>query len=298
MEEGRPSFTAIGAAMMRAAHVLLDEEPTILKDDFVLRLSGLASKAALRTALDTLQAEFARRADPDRARAVVRHLRGSIVMRSRYTEDELSKAIARGVTQYVILGAGLDSFAYRRQDLAGVVRIFEVDYPATQQWKRARLRELGIEPPPNLRFIPLDFEQQPLRAGLQVEGYRPEAPAFFSWLGVVPYLTEEAVLRTLHEVASSAVGSEIVFDYAVPRALLNEEARHVWAVVEATSAARGEPTPSLFEPESLAAQVREGGFAHVWGLSAEEAFARYFASRADGLRNLGGQHFIKARVGE
>jgi len=298
MEEGRPSFTAIGAAMLRAAHLLLDAEPKILKDDFALRLSGIESEAALRTAIDTLQAEFVQRASPDLARSVVRHLRASVAMRSRYTEDELSKALARGVTQYVILGAGLDSFAYRRRDLSGVVRIFEVDYPATQQWKRARLRELRIDLPPSLTFIPIDFEKQPLRAGLQVEGYRLEAPAFFSWLGVVPYLTEEAVFRTLQEVASAAPGSEIVFDYVVPLALLDEKAQQVWAIVEATSAARGEPAPSLFEPESLAARVREVGFAQVWDLSPEAAFARYFASRTDGLRNLGGQHLIRARVGD
>ena len=129
-------------------------------------------------------------------------------MRSRYTEDELSKALARGIKQYVILGAGLDSFAYRRRDLADVLRVFEVDHPATQQWKRVRLQELGIELPPNLTFIPINFEQQTVTAALQAGGYWPEEPAFFSWLGVIGYLTEEATFKTLREVVAAAPGSE------------------------------------------------------------------------------------------
>jgi methyltransferase (TIGR00027 family) len=115
-------------------------------------------------------------------------------VRSRYAEDELSKAIERGVAQYVILGAGLDSFAYRRRDLAEVIHVFEVDYPATQAWKQARLRTLGITLPSNLTFIPIDFEKQALADALRAGGYRAEKPAFFSWLGVTEYLTEEACL--------------------------------------------------------------------------------------------------------
>jgi methyltransferase (TIGR00027 family) len=118
-------------------------------------------------------------------------------MRQRYTEDELDKALARGVGQYVILGAGLDSFIYRRPDLAAGLRVFEVDHPATQQWKRARLRELHLNLPSNLTFIPLDFEQQTLADGLRAGGHQPELPTFFSWLGVTQYLTEEAVFETL-----------------------------------------------------------------------------------------------------
>src|SRR3954469_12863121 len=117
MEEGQPSSTARGAAMLRAAHVLLDGEPKILTDNFALALSGVESEAALRAALETMHADFAQRATPELAHSLVRHLRASVTMRSRYTEDELGKAITRGVRQYVILGAGLDSFAYRRRDL-------------------------------------------------------------------------------------------------------------------------------------------------------------------------------------
>jgi methyltransferase (TIGR00027 family) len=284
--------------MLRAAHLLLDDEPKILKDTFAAGFSGVESEAALRAALETMQANFAQRASPEFAHALLRHLRASVTMRSRYTEDELSTAIARGVRQYVILGAGLDSFAYRRRDLAGVLKVFEVDHPATQQWKRTRLRELQVELPPNLTFIPINFEQQTVTEALQAGGYRSEEPAFFSWLGVIGYLTEEATFKTLREVASMAPGSEIVFGYGVKEELLDEESRQMRAAVKAGVAAQGEPIISLFEPTSLAARVKELGFAQVWNFGPEEANARYFAGRADGLRVATLNHLMKARVGE
>src|SRR5262245_46811073 len=138
MEEGRPSITAIASAMVRAAHFLWDEDPKIFQDQLALGLSGVENAAALRAALNTLQAKFAQRATPKLAQAFFRYARADITLRQRYTEDEVGKAVERGVGQYVILGAGLDSFAYRRPDLATTLRIFEVDHPATQQWKRAR----------------------------------------------------------------------------------------------------------------------------------------------------------------
>ena len=296
MEEGRPSSTALGAAMLRAAHLLLDDEPKILKDDFASVFSGVENEAALRAALERMQTNFARRTSPALAQALVRHLRASVTMRSRYTEDELSNALARGIRQYVILGAGLDSFAYRRRDVADVLRVFEVDHPATQQWKRGRLQELGIELPPNLTFIPINFEQQTVTAALQAGGYRLEEPAFFSWLGVIGYLTEEATFKTLREVVAAAPGSEIVFGYGVQEALLDEESRQMRALVKAGVAAQGEPILTLFEPTSLAARVKELGFAQVWDFGPEEANARYFAGRADGLHVANLNHLMKARV--
>ena len=297
MEEGRPSSTARGAAMLRAAHLLLDEEPKILTDNFALGLSGAESEAALRIALEMMRADFAQRASPELAHSLLRHLRASVTMRSRYTEDELSTAITRGVRQYVILGAGLDSFAYRRRDLTEVVRVFEVDHPATQQWKRARLQELQIALPPNLTFIPIDFEKQTLAEALRAGGYSPREPAFFSWLGVTGYLTEEAIFKTLREVAIAAPGSEIVFGYGVREELLNKESRQMRAALRAQVAARGEPTLSLFEPTDLAARVKAVGFAQVWDFGPEAANARYFAGRTDGLRVAPLTRLMKARVG-
>src|SRR2546430_10547299 len=154
MEQGQPSRTALISAMMRAAHLLLDADPKILQDELALGLSGVENEAALLTRLETIETEVARRSTPEVAQAMATYTRAGTVMRQRYTEDELGKAIERGVGQYVVLGAGLDSFVYRRPDLASAVRVFEADHPTTQQWKRARLQELNVTLPSNLTLIP------------------------------------------------------------------------------------------------------------------------------------------------
>jgi methyltransferase (TIGR00027 family) len=220
-----------------------------------------------------------------------------LVMRQRYTEDELGKALAQGVAQYVILGAGLDSFAYRRPDLVGVLRVFEVDHPATQRWKRARLQALHLELPSHLTFIPVDFEQHTLADGLRAGGHRPERPAFVSWLGVTMYLTEEAVFETLRSVASFAPGSEVVFHYSLPASRSDDEGRRLSAAYQAAAAARGEPWFSLFDPTRLTTRVQALGFSQVWDLGPEEANARYFAGCTDGLRVPPTEHLMKAHVG-
>ncbi len=296
MEEGRPSKTAQFAAMWRAAHLLWDDGLKIFQDPLALALSGTENEAALRAALETLQATLAQRLSPEHAQALFHSMRAGTILRSRYTEDALSETLERGGRQYVILGAGLDSFAYRRGDLADVVRVFEVDHPATQQWKQARLRALNIKPPPNLTFIPCDFEQQGWGEALRTGGYRQEEPAFFCWLGVTWYLTEEAIFETLHQVAGMAPGSEVVFDYPVLESLLDDKSREMMAPLKADMAARGEPWLSSFDPISLAERVRGLGFAHVQDFSPEEANARYFAGRTDGLRVRRGIHLMKARI--
>jgi len=283
MEEGQPSQTAIAAAIARAAHLLLDDDPKIFQDPLAFSLSGVESEAALLATHEATPAGHA--------------LRAFATLRQRYTEEALGDALARGVAQYVMLGAGLDSFAYRRRDLADVVRVFEVDHPATQQWKRARLRALHIALPSNLTFVPLDFEQHTLAEGVQAGGLRPEIPTFVSWLGVTMYLTDAAVFETLRYVASLAPGSEIVFQYVLPEPLLNDEGRQLLATIQANVAARGEPFVTLFEPTTLAARVQELGFTQVWDFGPEEADARYFAGRTDGLHTPPHTHLMKARVG-
>jgi len=297
MEEGQPSATATVAALMRAAHLLWDADPKVFQDPLALRLSGVESEAALQERLRAIETEMARRATPEFAQTFFRYARAGTTMRQRYTEDELDKAVERGVAQYVILGAGLDSFAYRRPDLADVLRVFEVDHPATQQWKRARLQALSLTPPNNLIFVPLNFEQQTLADGLRVGGHRPELPTFLSWLGVTMYLTEEAVFETLRYVASLAPGSEIVFDYFPPESLLDDENRRRMVTLKAFGAARGEPWLSQFEPTLLTVRVQELGFSQVWNFGPEEANARYFAGRTDGLRTPPNLRLMKARVG-
>jgi methyltransferase (TIGR00027 family) len=269
--------------MIRAAHLLWDDAPTILQDPLALGLSGVESPDAL---LATLRA---RQAEP--------YTYAGVLVRQRYAEDELATAMQHGVGQYVILGAGLDSFAYRRPDLATLLRVFEVDHPATQQWKRARLGTLSIPLPSNLTFIPLDFERHTLADGLLAGGHRPELPTFFSWLGVTHYLTDEAVFTTLRSVASFAPGSEIVFQYFLPEALFDDENRRLLALWKARRASVGEPVLSQFEPTTLATRMRGCGFTQVWDVGPEELDTRYFAGRTDGLRASPHSHLMKARVG-
>jgi methyltransferase (TIGR00027 family) len=296
MEKGRPSFTAIASAMLRAAHLLWDDPPKIFEDAYALALSGCADERELREKYDNVLAEFSAKFGRDLAQAAINSARSPVVMRSRYGEEELDQAIKRGVAQYVILGAGLDSFAFRRPDVANVLRVFEVDHPATQAWKRSRLRELNVAPPPNLVFVPVDFETLSLIDSLRNSGYRPEAAGFFSWLGVSTYLTPEAIFDTLRAVASMAPGTEIIFQYLVPPAILDDESRQIRDLFTTVNAARGEPYLTFFEPGKLTKQLRELGFTEVWDLGPEEANARYFANRTDGLRMGAEHHFMAARV--
>ena len=211
MEEGKPSATALVAAMFRAAHLLWDQPPKIFEDPCALQLSGCEGETALKTQMGQLEAEVARTTNPALARRFRRALMASVVTRSRYLEDEADRAVRRGVSQYVILGAGLDSFAYRRPELANVLHIFEIDHPATQAWKRTRLRAAGLGLPANLSLVPVDFEKESLIDNLRMSGYRADAPSLFSWLGVTMYLSTDAIFGTLGAVAALAPGTEIIF---------------------------------------------------------------------------------------
>jgi methyltransferase (TIGR00027 family) len=297
MEEGQPSFTAIASAMHRAAHLLWDDAPKIFEDTFALRLSGYETETALGAQLDRLAAEVARSTSPQFALTLSRSIRAMIIMRARYLEDEVERAVGRGVSQYVILGAGLDSFAYRRTDLASVLRVFEVDHPATQAWKRRRLREEAIDLPPNLTLVPVDFETQSLLESLRVNGYRINVPAVFSWLGVTMYLPSDAIFSTLRTVAALAPGTEIIFQYSIPKELVDQETRRMLEAVMAVNASRGEPFKSCFEPVQLMKQVRSLGFAEVSNLNPDEAETLYFSGRTDGLRPPASEHYMRARVG-
>jgi methyltransferase (TIGR00027 family) len=293
MEEGKPSRSAIFAAMTRAA------------DNFALRFSGVQDETSLLPSLNAIHAMMERGTSRDFARAFSQSYRAFAVVRHRYTEDELGKALERGVSQYVILGAGLDSFAYRRRDLKDKLRVYEVDFPATQQWKKARLHELNISLSNNLTFVPVDFEKQILMNELLVCGYQKDTPAFFSWLGVTQYLTEKAVFQTLDQIASAAPGSEIVFEYILPESLLNKEEKRVVARGKARPKS-DEPWISQFAPAVLAQRLQEMGFTYMSDFGQEEANALYLGNRTDELSTsaleklsfsmlrLG--HFMKAKV--
>lgn len=279
MAEGRPSATAQGAALLRAAHQILDE-PLVFPDPLALKVIGSVGEQALWANLQRYQA--------------MRGLRAHIALRSRYAEDQLAHAVQSGVKQYVILGAGLDTFAYRNPHSR--LRVFEVDHPATQRWKKQRLEQAQLAAPDLLTFAPVDFENQTLAEGLQAAGFMNDEPAFFSLLGVAVYLTKAALMDTLGFVASLSAGSEIVFSYSVSSALLSTGQQAARAVSEKQVAAIGEPWISYYDPPALAADVAELGFGEVLDFGPAEANDRYFKARTDDLRVSGGSRMMTARV--
>src|SRR5208282_4139737 len=235
MQDGKFSRTAHQVAVRRAAHQLLDQ-PRVLDDPLALRIIGREAADELRTS-------------PKEDHGFSRAFRAFMAARSRYAEDELDRAAAQGVTQYVVLGAGLDTFAYRNRH--SNLRVFEVDHPATQAWKRERLQAAGIATPPSVTFVPVDFEHQTLGAALQLARFRVDIPAFFSWLGVTPYITRESCMATLSFVASLPGGSGVVFDFAVDPALLNAGQRQAFDALSSRVAAAGEPFQLFFDPGTL-----------------------------------------------
>ncbi|MFZ2086500.1 MAG: class I SAM-dependent methyltransferase [Candidatus Sulfotelmatobacter sp.] len=272
MQEGNFSRTAYRVAIRRAAHQLLDQ-PKVLDDPLALRVIGSEAAEALRS-------------NPKENHSFSRAFRAFMAARSRYAEDELACAVAHGVTQYVVLGAGLDTFAYRNPHPG--LRVFEVDHPATQAWKREQLQVAGIPIPPSLTFVPIDFEQQTLEAGLEHSGLNSDAAAFFSWLGVTPYLTHEASMTTLSLIARLPAGSGVVFDFAVDRSLLNPGQRMALDALSRRVAAAGEPFQLFFDPRKLQDELKSLGFRRTEFLQGEQINARYFKDRADGLQVRGG----------
>ena len=278
LAEGQPSRTAQGAATLRAAHQLIDR-PKVFDDPLALRIIGVQAEAGVRANL---------------GRGPFAPVRPFVAVRSRYAEDELARAVQRGVRQYVVLGAGLDTFAYRNPYPASRLRVFEVDHPATQVWKRARLQDTRIAIPESLTFAAIDFEKQTLAEGLRQAGFKADEPAYFSMLGVVMYLTRDATMSTLRFVASLPSGSEIVFDYTIPPAAMNESDRILYHDVAQRLAARGEPLLSSFEPATLAGDLRGVGFTRIEDLGPDEIHDRYFKGRTDGLRVNGVSRLMKA----
>ena len=214
-----------------------------------------------------------------------RYLRAFMVARSRFAEDHLDAARDQGVAQYVILGAGLDTFAYRQRRIQPPLRIWEVDQPATQSWKLDQLAAAGIPLPPNLRHVPVDFEHDSLADRLAGSGFDPSAGAVFAWLGVTMYLTVDAIDATLEYTARTCSRhGGVAFDYAVDRALLSPPQQAAFDGLATRVEAAGEPWRTTFDPVSLTARVRRLGFSGSEDVGSDELNARYFAGRTDGLR--------------
>jgi methyltransferase (TIGR00027 family) len=253
-----PSRTAWRVATRRAAHQILDAPP-VFPDPLALKIVG-----------------------GDTGNESSDELRMFLAVRSRYAEDELAAAVGRGVTRYVVLGAGLDTFAYRNP--YPQLKVVEVDHPATQAWKREQLQRTGIPIPDSLRFAPVDFESQSLTDA----GLRTDQVTFFSWLGVVPYLTREAFDNTIRFIAAMPRGSAVAFDYSIPRTAMNALQQIAFDMLAARVARAGEPFQLFFEPSELAEILEKLGLNDRDDLSSQEVYRRY------GLKLRGAGHLMRS----
>jgi methyltransferase (TIGR00027 family) len=304
MEAGQYSKTAMGTAFMRAYHHAHDRPPIF--DDFLAQ--RLLTPEELQAGEDRHLRAF-QIFDPDRAAsgldragALAYWMQNSgapaiVFSRARYSEEILEEAVGQGVGQYVILGAGMDTFAWRRPDLLARLQVFEVDHPATQAHKRRRLREVGLEPSPRQHFLPVDFSRENLAAALKRSSYDPGALTFFSWLGVTYYLTLEAVLatwRAVTEVAPS--GSALIFDYLDTDAFIPELAsRRVQVMIELVKRV-GEPMITGLVPGDLAGDLARQGLLLKEHLSPADIQDRYFKERPDAYQAAEHAHFARAVV--
>ena len=285
MNQLQESRTAIRVAVLRAAHQVLDAEPKILVDPISIRLVPEACEGALRADVQRLQ------------QAPARSLRANFVLRSRFAEDRLEEAVRRGVTQYVVLGAGLDTLAYRQPNWAHRLTIVEIDHPASQQFKIARLQSAGINVPPNVRFFSLDFGRDDVEESLADAPLDRAKPIFVSWLGVTQYLTCHAIRATLRSVASWVAGSEIALTYVVDDwSSLDADERAAMEGAETRAAASGEPWLSKFSVLAIVDLLSASGFTRIEPFTIEEAKKRYFRNRVDKLQPSAGTGLVSART--
>ncbi|HEY1246702.1 MAG TPA: SAM-dependent methyltransferase [Hyphomicrobiaceae bacterium] len=279
MHDNEPSRTALAAAAYRAAHQTADGA-TVFADPFARIVLGADADAIM--------------AKSEAADPAHRRMRMFIAARSRFAEDAIAQAVVRGVRQAVVLGAGLDTFALRNPHRGQGLRVIEADHPATQAWKRKRLAEAGMAVPAWMTFAPTDLQREGLAPALLDAGLQPGEPAFFHWLGVVPYLPRQAVAATLQLIAGMP-GSEVVFDYTEPlenysedrRAYVNEHAARVAAV--------GEPWVTYFDPAALSAELSALGFGEQEDLGIADIAARYLGPLPRQAKNGPGPHLIRAK---
>jgi methyltransferase (TIGR00027 family) len=274
MEAAQPSRTAYGVAVRRASHQLYDEPPLVLNDPIAVPILGPNAQPRL---------EEARAGLNEPANFV---LRAWLVSRSRYAEEKLAEAVSQGVMQYVLLGAGLDTFAHRNPhpDL----RVFEVDHPATQAWKQQLVSAAALPIPPTLTYAPCNFESESLSTQLAAAGFDPAAPAFFAWLGVVSYLTLTAFRATVAFIAARPAGSGLVFDYSQPLAVLPVRERIARELFAARVARAGEPFQLHLTPVEAARELNaQADFFNLEDLGSGELNSLYFANRIDKLQLFG-----------
>ena len=272
--------TAVRVALWRAMHVQVDAPPHVLEDDIGLRLAAPGEGWRDR---------------PDMDPAGTRWFRAAIVARARFVEDLVAEQADRGVGQYVVLGAGLDTFAQRRPDVVSRLRVFEVDRPGPQVWKRRRLAELGFAVPEWLQFVPVDFEEDDSWwEQVSAAGFDPGAPAVVVSTGVSMYLTDDANADTLRRMARLAAGSTFATTFLLPTELVDEELRPGFEAAERGARASGTPFVSFYTPDTMRALAESAGFRRAEHVSADVLNERYFAGRTDGLRTSRGEELLVA----
>ena len=276
MKLREPSRTALAAAAHRAAHQIL-EQGRIFADPLAVRILGQDAESIANEA----------KGDPSR-----RMMRIFIAVRTRFTEDALAAAVERGLRQVVVLGAGLDTYAYRNP-FRDRLRVFEVDHPATQEWKRQSLADAAIPLPSSLTFAPVDFERETLAEGLAAAGFDPAQRSFFTWLGVVPYLTERSIWSTLQFIASLPKGAQVVFDYSNPPDTFSPDSRLAHDRRAARVAELGEAWLSYFDTDQLRTRLFSLGFTEIEDLGPPQIAARYLPNRVVALPEKGG-HILRA----
>jgi len=278
MKPSDPSRTALMIARQRAAHQVLDHG-SVLYDPFAMKILCEDEKDVLQFA---------------NAHPLASIGRLFTAARSRIAEDALSAAVERGVRQIVILGAGLDTYALRSPHGARQIRIYEVDHPATQAWKRQRLADAQLTLPPWLIFVPVDFERDDLAKALVGAGFQKNSPAFFTWLGVVPYLTQDAIVSTLDYIASIQ-NLEVVFDYMEPPEAFSEEMRGMVTKRTEQLEKINERWASRFEPAGIAAILRSHGFSDIEDINYQEITARFGCSVQGLAPGQAGFHIVHAK---
>jgi methyltransferase (TIGR00027 family) len=271
VDDGQPSRTALATAAARAAHLMVDRDPWIFEDTLALVLLGNLADDLIGAHRHSRDAEN------------LAHMRVAMTTRSRYTEDRLAGAVRRGIGQCVLLGAGLDSFAYR-SPLVGHLRIFEVDHPATQAWKRQRLAAASIAVPRGVTFVSVDFRADSLSHRLVHTGFDPSQPAFVSWLGVTQYLTPEAIGGTLAVIGGFAQGTELVMEYLVPREMRDDAGQALAQLFMPHAVASGEPWLTFFTPAGIEELLAARGLVGTEDLGRRDQIDASLWERSDGLR--------------
>lgn len=277
-----PDNTAVRVALWRALHLEIDAPPHVIEDKLGLKLAAPEANWQQR---------------PDMHPEGTRQARVSIVARARFVEDLVAAAIDRGVHQYVILGAGLDTFALRRKDLTPKVTVYEIDEPATQAWKEQRLTALGFDIPQGLRFVPVDFEKDPdWLSQLANAGFDLVSPAIISCTGVSMYLTHAAILDMLREVATLAPGSALALSFLLPMELLEPGDQRLLGFAMKGASAAGTPLISFFTPEQMLELAGQAGLRNAEIVSGSDLSSRYFAGRKDGLSPSDAEQILVATI--